>query len=92
VNREWAAQASCLRLVEERAAKGWVGITAARRSVWDLFFLGPNTPRVMSNRGRPPDWGPALAICAGCPVRAACLDWALTAPLDELIRRLEEQG
>ena len=23
--------------------------------------------------------GPAKAVCAGCPVRDACLDWALTA-------------
>lgn len=96
VNREWAKHGTCHRLVEERSAV--VGVTAARRSVWDLFFLGPDTPR-LPTRGRPPDWRPALRICAACPVRCVCLDWALSMPEQVGVaggmtaeQRLEEKG
>ncbi|CAN5667993.1 hypothetical protein BH24ACT5_BH24ACT5_30620 [soil metagenome] len=52
-------------LVVER--EPWTTDAACRGLDPDLFF---------PQRGAPPDQ--AKAVCAGCPVRAECLDYALT--------------
>lgn len=49
--------------LEERP---WAAFASCRGADPDLFFPG--------SEGDPND---ALKICAGCPVRDACLEWAL---------------
>ncbi|MFQ5947741.1 MAG: WhiB family transcriptional regulator [Acidimicrobiia bacterium] len=44
----------------------WVELAACRGVDPGLFFPGQQG-----------DSGPALAICATCPVRVQCLEWAL---------------
>ena len=44
----------------------WAAYAACRAADADLFFSSVET-----------DVAAALKICAGCPVREECLDWAL---------------
>lgn len=56
-------------------ATDWRKQAACRRTDPDLFF-GPDIepePARLAREDR------ARAICAGCPVRQACLDWSLSA-------------
>jgi WhiB family transcriptional regulator, redox-sensing transcriptional regulator len=57
-------------------AWGWQERAACRAASLDLFF-GPEGERQPERTAREQQ---ALRICAGCPVRAACLEHALTAP------------
>ena len=47
----------------------WAAFAACRDSDPDLFFADGNGERTAV----------ALRICAGCPVRDECLEWALAA-------------
>lgn len=38
-----------------------------------IYVVSSETGKVTHH----PDWAPAAAICLTCPVRPACLDWAL---------------
>lgn len=44
----------------------WRGQAACRNLDTEIFF--PDSEA---------DAGPALSVCAACPVRAECLDWAI---------------
>lgn len=48
----------------------WHAEAACRGVGADVFFPAGGS-------GNPINWGPALATCARCPVRSACLDYAL---------------
>jgi WhiB family transcriptional regulator, redox-sensing transcriptional regulator len=49
----------------------WREFAACRRADPALFFPVGTTPHAMAQADR------AKRVCAECPVRAACLDWAL---------------
>jgi WhiB family transcriptional regulator, redox-sensing transcriptional regulator len=52
-------------------ARNWRLDAACRTSDPDLFFpVGATGPAI-------PQIAEARRVCQGCPVRAACLDWAL---------------
>jgi len=50
----------------ELAERPWAAFASCRGSDPDLFFPGGD--------GNPSE---AIRICSGCPVREACLEWAL---------------
>ena len=52
-----------------RVTLDWRGYAACRRGDPRLFFPAGTDGPVQANR--------AKQVCAGCPVQAACLDWAL---------------
>ena len=47
---------------------------------WRVHGACRDHPTVLFFPGRGEDAGPAQEICAGCPVRDECLEWALTLP------------
>lgn len=56
--------------IDEQIRNPWHDRAACRNTPDVDFFPGPHT-----------DISPARAVCASCPVRDACLDYALSHPM-----------
>ena len=63
------------QLFEATANRDWVEHAACRGMNPALFFAGNNPGRA----GNKPQVAHAVKVCAGCPVKAECLDYALNA-------------
>jgi len=68
---EWLMSPDAPQLEELDRHPAWQQRASCRGQPLDVFFPGENA-----------DYARARTICSGCPVRADCLEYALTPPIE----------